>query len=68
MHAENGGVADVSLQVFVERDFHALLAGFNVIGFSYAGAPVVISIVADEIGDRSARNGGGEKIRRVVAR
>src|SRR5580658_10893287 len=54
LHAEDGGVANVGLEILVERHLHALLAGFNVIGFGDAGAPVVVAVVADEIRDGSA--------------
>ncbi len=36
LHAENRGVADVSLEVLVERNFHPLLTGFDVIGLGSA--------------------------------
>ena len=59
-HAENRGVANVGLQIFVERNLHALLAGFDVIGFGDARTPVMVAVVADQIGDRRAGHGGGE--------
>src|SRR5689334_17154230 len=64
-YTEDGGVADVGLEVFVKGNFHALLAGFNVIGLGNADAPVMIAVVAHEIGDGSAGDSGGKEIRYV---
>ncbi len=52
-----------AVQILVEGDAHALLAGFDVIGFGDAAAPVMVAVVADQIGDRRAGDGGGEDVR-----
>ncbi len=63
LHAEHSGIANVGLQVFVQRNLHALLAGLDVIGFRDAGAPVMIAVVADEVGDGRPGDGCGKEIR-----
>ena len=44
LNSENGGVANVRRKIFVQRHFHALLPGFDVIGFGDADAPVMIAV------------------------
>ena len=64
-YAENRRITDVGLEVFVERNFHTLLAGFDVISFGDTGTPVMVAVIADEVGDGRACDGGGEEIRGV---
>ena len=36
LHVENGRIADVRLQILIQRNLHALLAGFDMIGLGNA--------------------------------
>ena len=64
-HAENSGVSYVGLEIFIKRDLHALLSCFDVVGFGNAGAPMMIAVIADQVGDGRAGNSGGKEIRGV---
>jgi hypothetical protein len=62
LHVEHRRVANVGGEVLPERHFHALLARLDVIGFGNPRAPVVIAVVAHEIGNRRAGHGRGEYV------
>ena len=67
---EDGGVADVGLQVVVDRHDHTLLTGLDMIGLGDARRKVVAAVVADQVRDARARDGGCEdlRVRREVHR
>src|SRR5262249_16259142 len=60
--AEDRRVPDVGRQILPERYLHALLAGFDVIGFGDARAPVMVAVVRDQIGSWRGWDRGREEV------